>query len=119
MKEEMQGLRCKRCGRDFECNVQNINQCQCSMITISSETHAFLEKTSWGCLCLNCLKEIDQKVQSIQGEVFPAAKELKEGVHYYLENGFWVFTELYHMLRGHCCESGCRHCAYGFIKVKT
>jgi hypothetical protein len=27
-----------------------------------------------------------------------------------------VFTEFYHILKGYCCENGCRHCAYGFKK---
>ncbi|MEO6962656.1 MAG: DUF5522 domain-containing protein [Puia sp.] len=25
-----------------------------------------------------------------------------------------MFTEFYHISRGYCCRSGCRHCAYGF-----
>src|ERR1022692_594192 len=40
--------------------------------------------------------------------------ELVEGVHYYMEDGFMVFTALYLPQRGYCCESGCRHCPYGF-----
>jgi hypothetical protein len=36
---------------------------------------------------------------------------------YYLsEEGFIVFTAKYHLKRGHCCQSGCRHCPYGFNK---
>jgi hypothetical protein len=35
---------------------------------------------------------------------------------FYWENGFMVFTEAYHKKRGYCCQSGCRHCPYGFIK---
>lgn len=36
---------------------------------------------------------------------------------YYLsEEGFIVFTEKYHLKRGHCCQSGCRHCPYGYNK---
>lgn len=31
---------------------------------------------------------------------------------YYIENGLYVFTEKYHLKRGHCCGSGCRHCPY-------
>lgn len=27
-----------------------------------------------------------------------------------------VFTEAYHLRRGYCCKSGCRHCPYGFMK---
>ncbi len=36
------------------------------------------------------------------------------GRDYYIENGNWVFTAAYHLRRGQCCESGCRHCPYGF-----
>ena len=31
---------------------------------------------------------------------------------YYLENGRVVFTPEYHIQRGNCCGSGCRHCPY-------
>jgi len=31
---------------------------------------------------------------------------------YYWENGFLVFTEAYHLKRGHCCKNDCRHCPY-------
>lgn len=43
---------------------------------------------------------------------------LVEGTHYYInEQGYWVFTELYHLQRGYCCKSGCKHCPYGFKKT--
>ncbi|MBL6610730.1 MAG: hypothetical protein ISP51_01605 [Flavobacteriaceae bacterium] len=41
--------------------------------------------------------------------------EPEEG-DYYTENGYRVFTEKYHLKRGYCCQSGCRHCPYGFDK---
>lgn len=31
---------------------------------------------------------------------------------YYIENGLLVFTQAYHLKRGACCGSGCRHCPY-------
>lgn len=31
---------------------------------------------------------------------------------YYFENGLMVFTENYHLKRGYCCQSGCRHCPF-------
>jgi len=37
---------------------------------------------------------------------------LKENEDYYIENGFWVFNEKYHVERGFCCGTGCRHCPY-------
>jgi hypothetical protein len=39
---------------------------------------------------------------------------LNEGEDFYLENGRMVFTEAFLRRRGTCCESGCRHCPYGF-----
>ena len=39
---------------------------------------------------------------------------LNEGDDFYLENGRMVFTEAFLRRRGTCCESGCRHCPYGF-----
>ena len=38
---------------------------------------------------------------------------LVEGVDYYLDCGLFVFTAAYHLQRGLCCDSGCRHCPYG------
>ncbi|MES3036311.1 MAG: DUF5522 domain-containing protein [Bdellovibrionota bacterium] len=39
---------------------------------------------------------------------------------YYLDpEGLMVFTEAYHIRRGYCCESGCKHCPYGFDKKKA
>ena len=31
---------------------------------------------------------------------------------FYIEDGFVVFTAAYHLKRGFCCNSGCRHCPY-------
>lgn len=42
---------------------------------------------------------------------------LVEGVDFYLNaDGLMVFTAEYLRKRGYCCESGCRHCPYGFQK---
>ncbi|MDZ4715295.1 MAG: DUF5522 domain-containing protein [Cytophagales bacterium] len=43
-------------------------------------------------------------------------KSERESPDFYWENGFMVFTEAYHRRRGYCCQSGCRHCPYGFKK---
>lgn len=44
-------------------------------------------------------------------------KKLIPDVDYYLnEMGYKVFTEKYHLERGYCCKSGCRHCPYGYDK---
>jgi hypothetical protein len=45
-----------------------------------------------------------------------APPSLVEGEDYYLEGRLMVFTERFLLRRGFCCESGCRHCPYGFSK---
>jgi len=40
--------------------------------------------------------------------------ELVEGEDFYREGPYIVFTAKYLLKRGYCCESGCRHCPYGF-----
>jgi hypothetical protein len=42
----------------------------------------------------------------------PAAQELAPEDFYY-EGPYLVFTAAYHIKRGSCCHSGCRHCPYG------
>ncbi|WP_073094195.1 DUF5522 domain-containing protein [Cyclobacterium lianum] len=46
----------------------------------------------------------------------PAPHLLEEGIHFYYEGPLIVFTETYHLLRGYCCGSGCRHCPYRKVR---
>jgi hypothetical protein len=41
---------------------------------------------------------------------------MEEKVDFYMENGYCVFTEQYHLKRGYCCKSGCRHCPWKYKK---
>jgi len=45
-------------------------------------------------------------------------KKLGPEDFYTSDEGYIVFTESYHLKRGHCCQSGCRHCPYGFNKKR-
>ncbi len=108
---------CPACNELFICNVGDIANCHCNTISLNNDVRNFLAKTNFDCLCNNCLQKIIVRVETAKGLQFPTEKEMfVEGVHYYLENGNWVFTELYHLLRRYCCKSGCRHCVYGFKK---
>jgi hypothetical protein len=48
---------------------------------------------------------------SKQPEAAPRAQELDPEDFYY-EGPYLVFTAAYHLKRGSCCGSGCRHCPY-------
>jgi len=47
------------------------------------------------------LRRVKEKVQ-----------QLVEGEDFYWQGGLMVFTRAYHLKRGYCCGSGCRHCPY-------
>lgn len=38
--------------------------------------------------------------------------DLRDGPDHYFEGPLLVFTEAYHLKRGACCGSGCRHCPF-------
>ncbi|MET6998922.1 DUF5522 domain-containing protein [Chitinophaga defluvii] len=43
---------------------------------------------------------------------------LIEGIDFYYNgDGYMVFTEKYHLDRGHCCGNGCKHCPFEYEKV--
>jgi uncharacterized protein DUF5522 len=46
----------------------------------------------------------EQKVQPVSDELRPE--------DFYYEGPYMVFTAAYHLKRGYCCNSDCRHCPY-------
>lgn len=117
MKEKASIKNCSICKIEIFCNNQDIEKCPCSSVELSPETRNFLTKTYFDCLCNTCLEIINRKVAASKSHSFPTQKnEFIEGVHFYKEGNMWVFTELYHLLKGSCCGNGCRHCAYGYTK---
>jgi Family of unknown function (DUF5522) len=45
---------------------------------------------------------------------FGKRSKLSEDDYYLSEEGFIIFTEAYHLKRGYCCKSNCKHCPYGY-----
>lgn len=120
MQEKHEKKQCERCLSAFECKLGNITHCQCSEARITKETSQFLQSTYYDCLCKSCLVEIDKMVGLSKNRPFPLNREtLLEGLHYYLDNGLFVFTEFYHLGRGRCCNNNCRHCAYGYSNKRA
>ncbi|MFT5621151.1 MAG: hypothetical protein ACI9QR_001484 [Flavobacteriaceae bacterium] len=103
---------CSRCKNDLQCNTEDISSCACNQLVISPRTKDFLKKTNYDCLCNSCLSELNETFQQIDEE--DALADLEEGKHYYIESAYVVFTEYFHISRGYCCKSNCRHCAYGY-----
>jgi hypothetical protein len=61
----------------------------------------------------------EEKEDKSQSKGTSSPSPLIPGEDYYVENGRYVFTELYHLKRGYCCNSGCRHCPYRNKKKTT
>lgn len=96
--------------KEILCRADSIEECDCFSVTISEDCVEYLKNTTYNCLCNTCLKTVDALVQKAN----TISTSPQEGLHYYLENGMLVFSELNHIQRGYCCKSGCRHCAYGY-----
>jgi len=65
---------------------------------------------------INSKAEPTLEAQSKQAWPIPV---LREGEHYYMEDGYMVFTEAYHAARGRCCGNACRHCPFDHINVRS
>ena len=105
---------CSRCNAVFTCGAAQRDQsCWCERLP-----HVpLIADEQADCFCPQCLSEAIAKLsveESGPTEVLnqKALPPLREGQDYYDEGGFMVFTAAYHLSRGYCCDSGCRHCPY-------
>jgi hypothetical protein len=49
----------------------------------------------------------------LREELAAAKPEVLHEGDFYWDGPYMVFTAAYHLRRGSCCHSGCRHCPYG------
>lgn len=49
---------CPSCRKLFECKPDNILECQCTQIHLTSEELAYIDQLYHGCVCLQCLKDL-------------------------------------------------------------
>jgi len=54
----------------------------------------------------------EQTIAEPRGMKHEPAPAPLEPEDFYYENGLMVFTAAYHLKRGYCCNSGCRHCPF-------
>lgn len=98
---------CSRCGALFSCGAAQSDQsCWCEQLP----RVPLIADEQTDCFCPKCLSEAIEKINVPRQTA--ALPLLREGEDYYLEGGAMVFTAAYHLKRGYCCDSGCRHCPY-------
>lgn len=56
-------------------------------------------------------QDAPESPESSESSESPAPQDLQPG-DFYPEGPYMVFTAQYHLRRGFCCNSGCRHCPY-------
>lgn len=82
------------------------------------QLHQFYAKAKWTQLCIECQNHFDHLIaENMDMQLPDDTKQLIENEHYYIENGLFVFKEVYHMSKGSCCRNNCRHCVYGYKLV--
>lgn len=105
---------CSRCHAVFTCGAAQADErCWCERLPHVQ----LIADEQADCFCPQCLSGLIAKLNAPEPgptEVLnrQALPRLREGQDYYVEGGLMVFTAAYHLSRGYCCNSTCRHCPY-------
>ncbi len=104
--------RCPLCGQPNDCQLCTTaaykGPCWCEAADIPDELLARLptELRKKACLCRACVTSFQEK------RTHDPPETVLPGDFYFDADGLMVFTAAYHLRRGYCCGSGCRHCPY-------
>lgn len=101
---------CPKCSGKSECQITNPSGCWC----MDFPPLLAVEGTE-DCLCKNCL---EKEIKMQQNKEKKKTQPLVINEDYYIENGRWVFTAAFHLKRGKCCGSNCRHCPFEHVNVR-
>jgi hypothetical protein len=108
----MDPARCPLCGGPNHCQLSSPaaykGSCWCTAAEIPAALIARVPAAlrNRACICQKCVTAFHhERPQS------PTAPP-EAGDYYFDANGLMVFTAAYHLRRGYCCGSACRHCPY-------
>ena len=100
---------CPLCGEANECQLCSPaaykGPCWCAQVEVPAELLAQVPEAlrNRACICAGCVAKFHER---------KSPQPVRVGDFYFDADGKMVFTEKYHLRRGHCCGSGCRHCPY-------
>lgn len=65
------------------------------------------------------MTKLDQSSSDDEAETAERKEQALAPEDFYYEGPYIVFTEAYHLKRGYCCNSNCRHCPYRREDTRT
>jgi hypothetical protein len=91
--------------------------CERPVLLSSSLQRLLVDLPEPRCLCPDCLEAIATNPEVTWDELAargqtPASPPVETSGDFYMEGECVVFTAQYHLRRGWCCGSGCRHCPF-------
>lgn len=103
---------CPLCGKSNDCQLCTAaayqGSCWCQEMEIPAPLLARVpaDLRNKACICRACVTEFHRTAKPVteRPKILPG--------DFYFENGLMVFNAAYHLRRGYCCGSGCRHCPY-------
>lgn len=103
---------CPLCGGANECQLCSPGAykgpCWCAQVEVPGELLALVPEPlrDRACICAGCVARFHARKTALT----PHSASIGD---FYLDgDGRMVFTEAYHLRRGYCCGSNCRHCPY-------
>jgi hypothetical protein len=110
---------CPLCNQPNDCQLCTVaaykGPCWCAKVKIPDELIAQVppDLRNKACICRECVMTFHRKKNALA-----TTQKILPG-DFYFENGLMVFTSDYHLRRGYCCDSGCRHCPYTKRNLET
>lgn len=114
--------RCPVCDAPNGCRLETgeayKGRCWCEHLTLPTGAVRRLqaELPDPRCLCRTCLESIAANPEITWEELARRRQDTTpppiSAGDCYMEGSAMIFTEQYHLNRGSCCESGCRHCPF-------
>lgn len=104
---------CPLCGRPNLCQLCTTaaykGPCWCARVKIPEALIGQVppELKDRACICEACVTTFHRAQ-----EASTRTPKILSGDFYFDLGGLMVFTSQYHLRRGYCCGSGCRHCPY-------
>jgi hypothetical protein len=110
--KNLEATNCPLCARPNDCQLCTVasykGPCWCAKVKIPEALIAQVppELQNKACICLTCVMKFHR------GSAAGIAPPKVLPGDFYFEGRMVVFTAEYHLRRGYCCESNCRHCPY-------